>query len=96
MNASKATNPESKDQSVLTMDRHSQIERYIGSVVIHGCPERVIDQIEQLREEMYLDYLMISPLSHSSFMQFTEKVMPHFLSSEDHSGHRAAYSNVHS
>jgi len=86
MNASKVTNPGLKDQSVLTMDRNSQIARYIESVVIHGCPKRVIDKIEQLREEMYLDYLMIAPLSHSSFIQFTEKVMPHFASSQEHSG----------
>jgi alkanesulfonate monooxygenase SsuD/methylene tetrahydromethanopterin reductase-like flavin-dependent oxidoreductase (luciferase family) len=79
MNPSKATNPESKDQSILIMDPVTQTERYINSVVIHGSPERVIDQIERLREEMYLEYLMIAPLSHSSFMTFTEKVMPHFL-----------------
>src|ERR1039458_9596144 len=76
MNASKATNPESKDQSILTMDRSAQIERYVDSVVIHGSPERVIDQIEKLREQMHLDYLMAAPLSHSSFMMFTEKVVP--------------------
>lgn len=79
MNASKVTNPDSKDQAILTMDRQSQVERYIGSVVLHGRPERVIDEIERLREEMYLDYLMIAPLSLSSFMEFTEKVLPRFL-----------------
>lgn len=79
MNASKATRPDCKDQAVLMMDRQAQIERYIGSVALHGCPARVIDQIERLREEMYLEYLMIAPLSHSSFIEFTEKVMPHFL-----------------
>jgi hypothetical protein len=38
----------------------------------------VIDQIARLRQEMYLDYLMIAPLSHSSFMKFTEQVLPRF------------------
>jgi alkanesulfonate monooxygenase SsuD/methylene tetrahydromethanopterin reductase-like flavin-dependent oxidoreductase (luciferase family) len=63
----------------MTMEREARLERYIGSCVIHGCPERVIDEIERLREEMYLDYLMIAPLSHTSFMMFTEKVLPRFL-----------------
>jgi len=61
------------------MDQETKIARYLDSVVLHGCPQRVIDQIERLREEMYLDYLMIAPLSHSSFIEFTEKVIPHFL-----------------
>lgn len=63
----------------MRMDQHERMERYISNVVIHGRPERVIDQIERLRSEMYLDYLMIAPLSHSSFMTFTEKVLPRFL-----------------
>jgi alkanesulfonate monooxygenase SsuD/methylene tetrahydromethanopterin reductase-like flavin-dependent oxidoreductase (luciferase family) len=61
------------------MGEQERIERYIGSCVLHGRPERVIDEIERLRSEMYLDYLMIAPLSHSSFMMFTEKVLPRFL-----------------
>lgn len=62
----------------MTMERAEAIEHYMGSAVIHGCPEHVIDQIERLREDMHMDYLMCAPLSHSSFMDFTEKVMPHF------------------
>ncbi|MGO8920995.1 MAG: LLM class flavin-dependent oxidoreductase [Stellaceae bacterium] len=63
----------------MTMGERERMERYISSCVIHGRPERVIDQIERLRTEMYLDYLMIAPLSHSSFMMFTEEVLPRFL-----------------
>ncbi len=63
----------------MTMDERERMERYIRSCVIHGRPERVVDRIERLRSEMYLDYLMIAPLSHSSFMLFTEKVLPRFL-----------------
>jgi len=55
------------------------VERYLHNVALWGTPERVIDTLRQLEEEMYLDYLMLAPLSHSSFMTFTEKVMPHFL-----------------
>jgi alkanesulfonate monooxygenase SsuD/methylene tetrahydromethanopterin reductase-like flavin-dependent oxidoreductase (luciferase family) len=78
MNASKVTNINSADQSILTMDRSAQFKRYLESVVIHGSPRRVIDQLQSLRERMHLDYLMSAPLSHSSFMMFTEKVMPYF------------------
>jgi alkanesulfonate monooxygenase SsuD/methylene tetrahydromethanopterin reductase-like flavin-dependent oxidoreductase (luciferase family) len=52
------------------------IERYLDGVVIHGTPESVIDQLERLRGEMFLDYLMCAPLSHESFLLFTEKVLP--------------------
>jgi luciferase family oxidoreductase group 1 len=67
-----------KEQSFMNMEQKQMIDRYMDSVVIHGSPESVIDQLERLKEEMYLDYLMCAPLSHSSFMTFTEKVMPHF------------------
>src|SRR5262245_14976667 len=52
------------------------VEHYLGDVVIHGTPEAVRDQLEKLREEMYLDYLLIAPLSEGSFKLFTERVLP--------------------
>ncbi len=55
------------------------VQHYLDGVALHGSPERVIDQIHMLREEMYLDSLMCAPLSHSSFMTFTEKVLPRLL-----------------
>ena len=57
------------------------IDRYLQDAIVWGTPERVIDLLHRLEEEMYLEYLMCAPLSHSSFMMFTEKVMPHFLGS---------------
>lgn len=54
-------------------------DRYLQDAIIWGSPERVIDELHRLEVEMHLDYLMCAPLSHSSFMTFTEKVMPHFL-----------------
>ncbi len=78
INPSKASGITSKGHA-MTMGEQERIERYISSCVIHGRPGRVIDQIERLRSEMYLDYLMIAPLSHSSFMLFTEQVLPRFL-----------------
>ena len=64
------------------MEALDATDRYIQDSIVWGCPERVIDQLHRLEEEMYLDYLMCAPLSHSSFMTFTEKVMPHFLGSQ--------------
>ena len=52
------------------------IEHYLNDVAIHGSPERVVDTIQRLKEEMYLESLMLAPLSHASFMMFTEKVLP--------------------
>jgi alkanesulfonate monooxygenase SsuD/methylene tetrahydromethanopterin reductase-like flavin-dependent oxidoreductase (luciferase family) len=52
------------------------VERYMNEVVIRGTPERVLDTIVELRETIGLDYLMCAPLSHRSFMLFTEQVLP--------------------
>ncbi len=76
MNASKATRPELPDQAVLTMERDAKLDRYLSSVVIHGCVDRVVDRIRQLREETGMEYLLSAPLSHSSFLTFTDQVLP--------------------
>ena len=55
-----------------------RIERYANQVVIHGSASKVIDQLEELRETIGLDYLIASPFSHDSFVRFTRDVMPHF------------------
>ena len=55
------------------------VERYMNHVVIRGTPERVARQDPELRETIGLDYLMCAPLSHQSFMLFTEKVLPKLL-----------------
>lgn len=55
------------------------IERYVNEVVICGTPEKVIDDLHELAQTLPLEYLMCTPLSHSSFELFTEKVIPHFL-----------------
>ena len=65
--------------ATMMMEPEAKIERYLRSCVIHGTPERVVDRITALRHEMYLEYLMIAPLSHSSFVMFTEKVLPRLL-----------------
>ena len=56
-----------------------RVERYVNEVVLRGTPDRVVDKILELRETIGLDYLMCAPLSHGSFMRFTEKVLPKLL-----------------
>ncbi len=56
------------------------VEHYMDGVILHGSPARLVDQIQQLQEEMFLDYLLCAPLSHTSFMMFTEQVLPRLLS----------------
>lgn len=55
------------------------VQQYLDNVAIWGTPERVIDTLHRLQEEIPLEYLMCAPLSHSSFMRFTEKVLPAFV-----------------
>lgn len=52
------------------------VARYLDDVVLYGTPEQLVDRLAQLRETMFLDYLLCAPLSHDSFLLFTEKVLP--------------------
>ena len=52
------------------------IQRYVDEAIIHGTPEEVADKLIELRETIGLDYLIASPLSHETFMLFTERVLP--------------------
>jgi alkanesulfonate monooxygenase SsuD/methylene tetrahydromethanopterin reductase-like flavin-dependent oxidoreductase (luciferase family) len=54
-------------------------EHYMDDVIIHGSPERVVDTLRRLEEEIPLDYLLLSPLSEKTFDLFTEKVLPHVI-----------------
>jgi alkanesulfonate monooxygenase SsuD/methylene tetrahydromethanopterin reductase-like flavin-dependent oxidoreductase (luciferase family) len=52
------------------------VERYLNGVMIYGTPDEVVDEIQRLREEIGMDYLLCAPLSHSSFVLFTDEVLP--------------------
>jgi len=52
------------------------VERYLDGVVLWGTPAAIVDEIARLREEMFLDYLLCAPLSHESFVLFTDEVLP--------------------
>jgi alkanesulfonate monooxygenase SsuD/methylene tetrahydromethanopterin reductase-like flavin-dependent oxidoreductase (luciferase family) len=60
------------------------VDRYVDESVLCGTPDMVVDQVAALRERLLrerlpLEYLMCTPLSHESFVLFTEKVLPRFL-----------------
>lgn len=55
------------------------VERYLRDVVIRGTPERVADEVERLRAETGLDYLLCAPLSRESLDLFTAKVLPRLI-----------------
>jgi alkanesulfonate monooxygenase SsuD/methylene tetrahydromethanopterin reductase-like flavin-dependent oxidoreductase (luciferase family) len=52
------------------------VERYVEKVIVWGSPARVIDELERLKEEIPLGYLMAAPLSNQTFQLFTDDVMP--------------------
>ncbi len=53
-----------------------RIERYMNQVIIHGSPAKVVDQLKQLEEDIPLNYLLGSILSHETFMLLTDEVIP--------------------
>jgi alkanesulfonate monooxygenase SsuD/methylene tetrahydromethanopterin reductase-like flavin-dependent oxidoreductase (luciferase family) len=52
------------------------VERYVNEVIIHGSPARVVDELQRLRAEIGLDYLLCAPLSRQSFELLTNEVLP--------------------
>jgi len=60
-------------------DGGDPVAKYVNEVAICGDPAKVIDELQEMEETLPLEYLMIAPLSHDSFVTFTEKVMPKFL-----------------
>jgi alkanesulfonate monooxygenase SsuD/methylene tetrahydromethanopterin reductase-like flavin-dependent oxidoreductase (luciferase family) len=58
-------------------DAAARVESYVNDKIVWGSPARVRDELARLRDEMHLDYLMIAPLSHDSFVRFTSEVLPH-------------------
>jgi alkanesulfonate monooxygenase SsuD/methylene tetrahydromethanopterin reductase-like flavin-dependent oxidoreductase (luciferase family) len=52
------------------------VERYVNEVILHGTPERLVDQIQALQETAQLNYLLCAPLSQESFTLLTDRVLP--------------------
>jgi alkanesulfonate monooxygenase SsuD/methylene tetrahydromethanopterin reductase-like flavin-dependent oxidoreductase (luciferase family) len=55
------------------------LDWYVDAVVIHGTPERVAHRIARLRDESGFKYIIGAPLSHETFLTFTEQVIPKLL-----------------
>ena len=52
------------------------VQRYMDSVVVYGTPSQVVDKLKAMEQELPMNYLLVSPLSHSTFELFTKKVLP--------------------
>jgi alkanesulfonate monooxygenase SsuD/methylene tetrahydromethanopterin reductase-like flavin-dependent oxidoreductase (luciferase family) len=63
-------------------DSDTMANRYVDQMVIHGTAERVVDKIRRLHEEIGLDYMITAPLSHETFLSFTDHVLPQLATSE--------------
>ena len=48
----------------------------MNEVVVHGSPAKVVDELKRLEEEIPLNYLLASILSHETFLLLTDEVMP--------------------
>lgn len=62
-----------------TYDGKEPVQHYLDSVILHGTPESVVEQISKLKEEIGLNYLMCAPLSRDSFRLLADKVVPRLL-----------------
>ena len=56
-----------------------RVEKYVNEVIIHGSPAKVVDQLMELEQDIGLDYLLASILSHDTFIKLTDDVLPKFL-----------------
>ena len=64
-------------QAPRTYDGKEPVQYYLDSVILHGTPESVVDQVARLKEEIGLNYLMCAPLSRDTFRLLVDKVLPH-------------------
>lgn len=63
-------------------DSATLLQKYVDQMVIHGTAESVVDQIRRLNQEIHLDYMITAPLSHETFLSFTDHVVPELATSE--------------
>ncbi len=66
----------SMDEVFVDRVDQSAVDRYLNGVILYGTPDELVDEIARLKEEIHLDYLLCAPLSHSSFVLFTDEVLP--------------------
>jgi alkanesulfonate monooxygenase SsuD/methylene tetrahydromethanopterin reductase-like flavin-dependent oxidoreductase (luciferase family) len=59
-----------------TYDGKEPVQYYLDSVILHGTPDSVVDQIRRLEQEAGLNYLMCAPLSRRTFHLLADEVVP--------------------
>ena len=59
-----------------TYDGKEPVQHYLDSVILHGTPASVVEQIARLEEEIGLNYLMCAPLSRDTFRLLADEVLP--------------------
>jgi alkanesulfonate monooxygenase SsuD/methylene tetrahydromethanopterin reductase-like flavin-dependent oxidoreductase (luciferase family) len=52
------------------------VERYLRDVAIVGTASEVVDRFKELESEIPMNYLMLAPMSHDTFLRFTKDVLP--------------------
>ena len=56
--------------------KEERVEIYLNDIMIHGSPAKVVDELKRLEEEIPLDYLLASILSHETLVLLTDEVLP--------------------
>ncbi|MEA2852782.1 MAG: hypothetical protein QOE02_2801, partial [Rhodospirillaceae bacterium] len=59
-----------------TYDGKDPTQYYVDSIILHGTPESVVEQIGRLKQEIGLNYLMCAPLSRQTFHLLADEVLP--------------------
>ena len=59
-----------------TYDGKDPTQHYVDSIILHGTPGSVVEQIGRLKEEIGLNYLMCAPLSRETFRLLADEVLP--------------------
>jgi alkanesulfonate monooxygenase SsuD/methylene tetrahydromethanopterin reductase-like flavin-dependent oxidoreductase (luciferase family) len=68
--------PDSKTDPMDFRPEMDPVDRYVNEVMIWGSAEKVIDELEALRDALPLHYLMAAPLSGDTFRRLTDDVIP--------------------
>ena len=72
--------PKHQNEKVMVAPRDygglDPVDHYVGKVMLHGTPDMIVDRVQQLKEEIGLNYLLAAPMSHESFMLLADKVLP--------------------
>jgi alkanesulfonate monooxygenase SsuD/methylene tetrahydromethanopterin reductase-like flavin-dependent oxidoreductase (luciferase family) len=60
-------------------DGKDPAQHYVDSVILHGTPDSVVEQVARLEEVAGLNYLMCAPLSRESFRLLAGEVVPRLV-----------------